>query len=216
MYAVFHLSSAFVKVALDTFFPRILKEYPSVLVTLGLLGTAIANLTLASILSNYTTSTSMTPFGPFSPCLCICLWALNGASQGLGYPAHAKILSSWVATREQTTLWRLWGTVYGFTGILAPILLYYTSSSGTITTAVNSRKSVGMVFQVGGLWLAGGIAAVLSILVGIALLGNDRPEKCGFLPIEKRENRPWEEEEERRNRAPLIHRLLHFPAEHLR
>ncbi|GBG00575.1 hypothetical protein Rsub_13356 [Raphidocelis subcapitata] len=127
---------------------------PAALLAGGLAGTAAANAALAS--------------GGGLPWFCS-LWALNGALQGVGGPACARMLTAWFPARERGTYWAAWNIAHNLGGFAAPLV------AGGCAATLGWRW---------GFWAPAALAAAVS---GVVLLAcKDSPEAAGFPPVEPR------------------------------
>ncbi|GLO60520.1 regulatory protein UhpC [Vibrio sp. MACH09] len=137
---------------------------PKFFMGFGLIATGIVN-----VLFGFSSSLSMM----------IVLWMLNAFFQSWGWPACAKLLTSWYSRSERGFWWSIWNTCINVSGALLPILIGYI--------AITWGWRFGFI-------VPGSIAIVVGIILTFRM--QDKPNTIGLPTVGDWRNDPLEKQQE--------------------
>lgn len=137
---------------------------PKFFMGFGLIATGIVN-----VLFGFSSSLSMM----------IVLWMLNAFFQSWGWPACAKLLTSWYSRSERGFWWSIWNTCINVSGALLPILIGYI--------AITWGWRFGFI-------VPGTIAIVVGIILTFRM--QDKPNTIGLPTVGDWRNDPLEKQQE--------------------
>ncbi|XHF85544.1 MFS transporter family glucose-6-phosphate receptor UhpC [Vibrio sp. HN007] len=110
----------------------------------------------------------------------VLLWMLNAFFQSWGWPACAKILTTWYSRSERGFWWSVWNTCINMSGALLPIIIGFIAMQW------------GWRF---GFFIAGTIACVMGTILFVRL--RDKPGTMGLPTVGDWRNDPLEKQQER-------------------
>lgn len=114
----------------------------------------------------------------------VILWMLNAFFQSWGWPACAKLLTTWYSRSERGFWWSIWNTCINVSGALLPVLI------GFIAITWGWRF---------GFFVPGAIAIVVGVALVIRL--KDKPTTLGLPSIGDWRNDPLEKQQEQEGRG---------------
>ncbi|MDG3087258.1 MFS transporter family glucose-6-phosphate receptor UhpC [Vibrio hannami] len=110
----------------------------------------------------------------------VLLWMLNAFFQSWGWPACAKILTTWYSRSERGFWWSVWNTCINMSGALLPIIIGFIAMQW------------GWRF---GFYIAGTTACVIGAILFLRL--RDKPGTMGLPTVGDWRNDPLEKQQER-------------------
>eukprot|EP01026_Neomeris_dumetosa_P027132 TRINITY_DN22078_c0_g1_i1.p1 TRINITY_DN22078_c0_g1~~TRINITY_DN22078_c0_g1_i1.p1 ORF type:complete len:398 (+),score=72.90 TRINITY_DN22078_c0_g1_i1:316-1509(+) len=118
-------------------------------------------------------------------------WAMNGIMQGIGGPCCARVLTNWWASGERGTYWGMWNIAHNLGGFIAPIV------AGT------AARNFGWKW---GMWVPGIAGLVMGSLVLLAV--REKPEDCGYEPVEALQPKKKEGDDSVKASGPSVKEIL--------
>jgi sugar phosphate permease len=104
----------------------------------------------------------------------LALQMLNGLGQGCGFPSLARLLSSWFARRERSTVLAWWSASYSLGGVIATGLTAWCATTPLLLPSLGWKRS----YLLPSLLLT-------AITLYFYKTTRDEPEDVGLLPLSK-------------------------------